>query len=183
MSIELVRQNTLILRQTAEQFASEDISGGKSSFGLVHCDIKEGVYYTMWQMNGSPNIPKFGTDRFNDSNGHFSSSIEKAQAIYQYLSLKGISPRANNNSREQVSSHSGNRYVYVNDRYVPASEAGLEATESFGAAVREVSERCQECDEVGRFTVLLVLGSATVITGTFFGVAYQVANLFKHLPR
>lgn len=173
MSVDLIRQNAPILRQAADQFTRGDVAGGKFSFALVHHDVKEGVYHTMWQMNGSPNVAKFGTNRFNDSNGLSSSSIEKAQVIYQYFQSKGLSPRENEyNVRELAGS---NQLVYVNGHYVPHSIAGIEAAEGCGEGLRIVMDTCSENNLVERECC----GKAILAGMLGFVAIVQIVDLIK----
>lgn len=117
MSLDLVSHNIPVLRQAAEQFRMGDVVGGKSSFAMVHHDVKEGIYYAMWQMNGSPNIPKFGTNRFTDSNGLSSTSVEKTQAIYQYFQSKGITAIPSDHHLIREQSNISRHPVDVVDRF------------------------------------------------------------------
>ncbi|MBS0605836.1 MAG: hypothetical protein KF898_03680 [Parachlamydiales bacterium] len=163
MSLDLIGHNIPILRQAAEQFREGDVAGGKSSFAMVHHDVKEGIYYTMWQSSGSPNIPKFGTNRFNDSNGLTSTSIEKAQVIYQYFRSKGITTIPSDHSlvREAANSH----------------RHPVDMVSRFGKASVRLQKEIQQCDETERCTVLTILGGATLVVGAAFGIAHQIASL------
>ncbi len=143
MSIDLIRQNAPILQQAAEQFTVGDVAKGKFSFDLVHEDVKEGVYHKMWRMNGSPPIPKFGTNRFNNNNGFSSTSAEKAQVIYHYLQEKGVDQQIRvvnpgNNLQESVNHTNG----FALNRFEPLEFSPVRANKEY-----ESNQRFRERDD------------------------------------
>lgn len=90
MSVDVVQRNAPRLLESASEFMQHHTSWGKRIFSMIHPDVQEGVYYTMWQMDDSPMIPQYGTNRFEDMNGFSSPPLYKAEAIYQYLQSNGI---------------------------------------------------------------------------------------------